>query len=581
MNKLQTLDYAAIALYMVMMSGIGIFLGRFVKNINDYFKGGSGVSWVAGGISNFMTKFSTFIFVAYAGIAYQDGLVAVTVIWSTVFPSLIAIGFFAKRWKRAGIMSPVEFLETRYNAPIRQLFSWSGVVFKLLDDMIKLYAIGLFITAASGLPFETAVIGCGIVVTIYTVVGGFWAVIVTDVVQFVILFFATLILVPLAYNAAGGLEHMRAVIPQNMTWFNGKKGIPIWLITYYVLLIIRYLGNWTFIQRFYSAKTETDGQKLAGLSAFFFFIFPIIFLFPPLAARVILPNLANPEMAYVSLCVELLPSGIMGLMMAAMFAATMSVLSAEYNVTASVLTRDIYQRVFRPNASGRESLLVGRLMTLLVGGIVTVGALYVAGFGGAFEANKLLAGIFAVPMIVPVIVGILMARPQPWGALVTLFGGVTLGFLMHVFFVKDDYFNLAGPTTIEEIRWAIATLVEIIFCFAVFILSGYVKSKDLAYNARVAAFFHKLTVPFVPDQENKNDGAFAEAIKLMYGIAFGLTGLMFVVMGFPSRSLLSGQLAVGAGVLCLTLATVLWFRARKTVKTVVEPNQPTVTITHE
>jgi Na+/proline symporter len=275
MNKLQTLDYVAIVLYMVMMSGIGIFLGQFVKNINDYFKGGNGVSWIAGGISNFMTKFSTFIFVAYAGIAYSDGLVAITVIWSTVFPSLIAIGLFAKRWKRAGIMSPVEFLETRYNAPIRQIFSWSGVVFKLLDDMIKLYSIGLFITAASGIPFETAVIGCGIVVTLYTVVGGFWAVIVTDVVQFVILFFATLILVPLAYNAAGGIENMQAVIPQNMTWFNGKKGMPFWLMTYYILLIIRYLGNWTFIQRFYSAKTETDGQKLAGLSALFFFIFPI------------------------------------------------------------------------------------------------------------------------------------------------------------------------------------------------------------------------------------------------------------------------------------------------------------------
>jgi solute:Na+ symporter, SSS family len=563
MNKLQTLDYVAIVLYMVMMSGIGIFLGRFVKNINDYFKGGNGVSWITGGISNFMTKFSTFIFVAYAGIAYSDGLIAITVIWSTVFPSLIAIGYFAKRWKRAGIMSPVEFLETRFNAPIRQLFSWSGVVFKLLDDMIKLYSIGLFITAASGISFETAVIGCGIVVTLYTVVGGFWAVIVTDVVQFVILFFATLILVPLAYNAAGGIENMQAVMPQNMTWFNGKKGIPLWLITYYILLIIRYLGNWTFIQRFYSAKTEVDGQKLAGLSALFFFIFPIIFLFPPLAARVILPNLENPEMAYVALCVKLLPSGIMGLMMAAMFAATMSVLSAEFNVTASVLTRDIYQRVFRPNASGKESLLVGRLLTLMVGCIVTIGALFVAGFGGAFEANKLLAGIFAVPMIVPVIVGVILAKPQPWGALATLFGGIVLGFLMHFFFVENDVFNLAGAETIKEIRWAIATLVEIIFCFAIFIISGRFESKDAAYNQRVSAFFHKLTVPFVPAKESGDDGGFADAIKLMYGVAFALTGTMFIIMGFPSKALLSGQLALGSGLLCLCVGAFLYFKSSK------------------
>ncbi len=548
MKQLHTLDYLAIFLYMIIMSGIGIFMGRFVKNINDYFKGGNGVSWIAGGISNFMTKFSTVIFVAYAGIAYKDGLVAITVLWSTVFPSLVAVAFFAKRWKRAGIISPVEFLETRFNASIRQIFSWSGVVFKLLDDMIKLYAIGLFVTAASGISFETAVIGCGVVVTLYTVIGGFWAVIVTDVVQFVILFIATLILVPLSYQAAGGLENMRAVIPQNMTWTNGEKGMPWFLVAYYVLIIIRYSGNWTFIQRFYSAKSEEDGQKLGLFSALLFFIFPVIFLFPPIAARVIIPDLDNPEMAYVSLCLKLLPEGIMGLMMAAMFSATMSVLSAEYNVTASVLTRDIYQRVFRPNASGKEALLVGRLMTLGVGTVVTVGALFVGGFGGAFEANKLLGGIFAVPMIVPVIFGIIYRKPQPWGALATLFVGTFVGFALNA--------N-------KDIRWEFATLIEIAVCILIFFISGLLPSKNENYNQKVAAFFKKLTIPFVAQPESQGNDAFANAIKLMYGIAFGLTGLMFIIMGMPSRATISGQLALLSGGLCVFVAAFLYFKKSK------------------
>ncbi|WP_273211879.1 sodium:solute symporter family protein [Runella zeae] len=548
MKQLHTLDYLAIFLYMIIMSGIGIFMGRFVKNINDYFKGGNGVSWIAGGISNFMTKFSTVIFVAYAGIAYKDGLVAITVLWSTVFPSLVAVAFFAKRWKRAGIISPVEFLETRFNASIRQIFSWSGVVFKLLDDMIKLYAIGLFVTAASGISFETAVIGCGVVVTLYTVIGGFWAVIVTDVVQFVILFIATLILVPLSYQAAGGLENMRAVIPQNMTWTNGEKGMPWFLVAYYVLIIIRYSGNWTFIQRFYSAKSEEDGQKLGLFSALLFFIFPVIFLFPPIAARVIIPDLDNPEMAYVSLCLKLLPEGIMGLMMAAMFSATMSVLSAEYNVTASVLTRDIYQRVFRPNATGKEALLVGRLMTLGVGTVVTVGALFVGGFGGAFEANKLLGGIFAVPMIVPVIFGIIYRKPQPWGALATLFVGTFVGFALNA--------N-------KDIRWEFATLIEIAVCILIFFISGLLPSKNENYNQKVAAFFKKLTIPFVPQSESQGNDAFANAIKLMYGIAFGLTGLMFIIMGMPSRATISGQLALLSGGLCVFVAAFLYFKKSK------------------
>ncbi len=101
MNRLQQLDYITIIIYMVMMAGIGVFLGKYIKNISDYFKGGSAVSWIAGGISNFMTKFSTFVFVAYAGIAYSDGLVSITLMWSTILPSLLAVAVYAKLWKRA------------------------------------------------------------------------------------------------------------------------------------------------------------------------------------------------------------------------------------------------------------------------------------------------------------------------------------------------------------------------------------------------------------------------------------------------------------------------------------------------
>lgn len=546
MNKLQTLDYITIIIYMAMMSGIGIFLGKYIRNISDYFKGGSGVSWVAGGISNFMTKFSTFLFVAYAGIAYSDGLIAMTLIWCTVLPSLIAVFVYAKRWKRAGIISPVEFLETRYNAPIRQIFSWSGVLLKLLDDMIKLYAIGIFVTAASGIPFDSAVIFCGLVVAIYTVIGGFWAVIVTDVVQFVILFFSTLILVPLAYNAAGGWSNMETVIPQNMNWFNGPKGVPFFLVVYYATIVIKYLGNWTFIQRFYSAKTEEDGKKIGWFSAVLFLIFPVIFLFPPVAARVIIPDLGNPEMAYVALCLKLLPAGIMGLMIAAMFAATMSVLSAEYNVTASVLTRDIYQRLFRKNATPKETLWVARAMTMGVGVIVTVGALYVGKFGGAFKVNQYLSGIFSIPMIIPVIMGVIFWRPQPWGAIASLVVGIAVGAILN-----------ATP----GVSWELATMVEVVVCIAVFMGSGLFLSKDSKYNEKVAAFFKKLATP-APKGDEAGQTVIS-GLMMLYAFAFVVTGLMFIAMGIPSAAVMSGKLAIGSGIICLIGAGVFYSKRTK------------------
>lgn len=238
----------------------------------------------------------------------------------------------------------------------------------------------------------------------------------------------------------------------------------------------------------------------------------------------------------------------MGLMMAAMFSATMSVLSAEFNVTVSVLTRDIYQRVFRPNATGKELLFMGRLLTLIVGAIVTVGALFVAGFGGAFEANKLLGGLFAVPMIIPVIFGILLRKPQPWGALATLIIGTSMGFLLNA--------N-------KSISWEVATLTEMAVCIVIFIGSGLFPSKDEVYNEKVKAFFHKLTIPFIPDAETKENDKFMQAIKMMYGIAFGLTGLMFIIMGIPSIASISGKLAMSSGFLCLCVTAFLYFKKDK------------------
>ena len=550
MNKLQSLDYIIIITYMVLMAGIGIFLGKYIKNIGDYFKGGSGVSWIAGGISNFMTKFSTFVFVAYAGIAYSDGLVAVTLMWSTILPSLLAVFIYAKIWKRAGIISPVEFLETRFNGSIRQIFSWSGVFLKLLDDMIKLYSIGIFVTAASGIPFHTAVLFCGLVVAVYTVVGGFLAVVVTDVVQFVILFLATFILLPLAYHAAGGFSNMQKAIPDNMSFFNGHRGTVSFLTVYYITIIIKYLGNWTFIQRFYSARTENDGKKIGWLTAALFLVFPVIFLFPSVAARVIIPDLQNPEMAYVSLCLKLLPAGIMGLMIAAMFASTMSVLSAEFNVTASVLTRDIYQRLFRKNAQPKETLWVARIMTLGVGLIVSLGALYVDKLGGAFQVNQYLAGIFSIPMIIPVIMGVLFWRPQPWGAVASMVVGIGAGAILNA--------N-------KSINWQTATFIEVTICIAIFLGSGFFLSRDTAYINKVAAFFKKLATPSPASNEPGHD--IVSGLMLLYALAFVVTGSLFIVTSIPSLTTQSGKLAMGCGIACVIAATVFYSKRKKQVKT--------------
>ena len=428
--------------------------------------------------------------------------------------------------------------------------------------MVRLYALGLFLKAATGMSLQSSILICGIIVAVYTIAGGLWAVVITDVVQFVILIVATLILVPLTIKAAGGFQGLYNQIPGHFNWTNGSKGMPLYIMVYYVMILIKYSGNWTFIQRFYSVRDEKAGKKQALLSAALFFVFPIIFLFPSIAARAIIPNLENPEMAYVSISLKLLPQGIMGLMVAAMFAATMSVLSGEYNVTAGVLTKDIYQRVFKKNAPDTELLWVGRLMTLFLGAMITAGALFVGGFGGAFEANKLFTGLFAIPMTIPLILGIVLKKPQPYGALATVVVGIITGIVLN-----------AQP----QISWELGTLIEIIICISVFLASGLFKNTNPVYLTNVNALFKKLATPLTEAQKPVENWGFQKAMNKLYAVALCVTGLLFIIMSIPSIENTSGISSFTAGAICLVLAAVMWFLNRTPVnvneKLIIKPNK--------
>jgi SSS family transporter len=548
MEKLQQLDYYAFILYMLLMAGVGGFFGWFVKDIKQYFKGGNTIPWVIGAISNYMGLFSSFVFVAHAGIAYQYGLFGVIILWSTVFPCLIAARYLGKRWRRSGIITPVEYLETRFNSGVRQTFSWIGLVIRFLDNMVRLYAIGIFITTATSFSFYESILISGFVITAFTIVGGVWAVVVMDTLQFVILIFASLILVPLSLEAAGGLSNLMNAHPAHFNLFNGPDATPLWILVYYVLISLKYNANWVFIQRFYSVKDEKSSSKLGYFTAALFFVFPIFFLLPAIAAQEILPDLSNPEMAYVGVAVKLLPTGLMGLMLAAIFSATMSSLNSEFNVMSGVLTNDIYKRLFNPNASDMHYIWVARLNIILVGIVATIGALFVGQLGGAFEANKLLTGIFSIPLAIPLIFGIIFKKPRPLGAIATVIVGIGLGLVLN---------SIAG------LSWEMATLIEIVVCFLIFFGSGIFVSKSLEYKTRVEEFFKQLNTPLRKDEIPEISEQFQNMLFMVFIIALAISGLLIFGMAMFSVGTLGSTIAIYGAIFLMLLAAILFFYYKK------------------
>ena len=557
MNEVQTIDYLVFGIYLALMAGVGGFFGWFVKDISGYFKGGGVIPWPVAGISNYMSMFSTFVFVAYAGIAYEHGLVALTVIWCTVPPCVLAATVFAHRWRRAELTTPVEYLEVRFGRGARQFLSWTGLIMRVLDNIVRMYAIGLFLATVTPWDMNTTILVSGLIITFYTVIGGLWAVTVLDTIQFVVLLLSSLILLPLSVSAAGGFAGIAEAVPGHVGFLNGPKGAPFYLLAYYIMITFKYNANWAFIQRLYCVRDERSARRVAWLSGFLFLATPVLFVVPPLAARVVLPDLPDHEMAYVAISAKLLPAGLLGMMLAAMFSATMSSLNSEYNVMAGVITNDIYKRLLCPAAGGRHLLWAGRAFTVLIGLGITLGAMLVGGLGGAFEANKLFTGILAIPLAVPLLFGLLLRRPTSLSLVVAVLGGAALSLVLNFWGpIQErliDLSLLGGDTamgTLKSPSWEVATLITIAASVLLFCATGRLVRTTPARQAIVERFFQKLRTPIDSTQIPSVSPLVRHRLAMLFGGSFSVVGLLYVGVSLTSVTHFSGIVGVIAGGVC-------------------------------
>ncbi len=546
-GHLQFPDFAMLAGYFVLMLGIGLYFYRHMRVMKDYFTGRNAIPWWLSGVSFYMTSFSVAAFVFYPSLCYRYGWVGVTLLWVAVPATLFSVTFFAKRWRRARIDSPVEYIETRYSALLRQLFAWQGVPVKIVDDGIKLYATGKFIAICSGLPIGESILGAGGIMLVYTFLGGVWAVSVTDFIQFVVLTAGILVILPLSVMKAGGLHAVIAQSPEGFfrptnDEFGWSYVIPV--IALYALAWSSI--NWSLIQRYYCVPKERDAMKVGWLVIALYIVGPPLMFFPAIAGRQFIPALADAGDIYPTLCAQLLPAGMLGLAIAAMFAATMSTLSGDYNVCASVLTNDVYKRLIRPRATERELVFVGRAMTLLIG-VIGLAAAFVMARGKAENLFRIMVTLFGVataPVAIPMLLGLVSKRVTNGGAIAGFLCGVSVGLVL--FFLSRGMFAFTAsgiewnPEKDELLFRGFAVKTEILLfastsvvTLAAMALASVLSPFDAAARARVEAFFNRLATPIggLDEDADKSSGhaAMMSPFRIV-GICIAAIGLMMIAV---------------------------------------------------
>ena len=527
MKALNFYDYIVIVVYMVMMVGIGLYFFKYIKSSSDYFKAGNRLNWWIAALSAFMSSFSAYMFTGGAGVIYQEGLTGTVILAFTGLAISTGYFLFAGLWRRSRVTTILEFLDQRFNLTSHQVASWTYIPFNILYCAVALYSLAIFIASSLGLDIFSVIWICGLVIVAYTLFGGVWAVSVTDTVQFLVLLPVCLLLIPLSLAQIDSLGDFFSSMPEGYFSVPSQQHPWYWLAALLVILVHGQNTN-PIAQRYFSVCDEAEARKVSLMCSLLFIAGIMIWTIPPMVVRYLYPDLSqivslpNPhESAYVVIALHVLPHGLIGLMIAAIFAAAMSAIDSQYNVISGVVTKDIIQKLFRRDLDEKKLLRVGQLATLAIGMIVISLSLEMAKSGqGSFKTMMKLSSLTGTPLATPLLLGFIYRKAPGWSY---VFSFACSGFVaLLCAFSPPVSGYLAGLGSAME--FTLTTFAIFFAGLGAFFISPLVFKSSPAEKKRIGNFFAKLGTPVDVDTE------IAES-EIDNSKMARLVGLMSIILG--------------------------------------------------
>ncbi|WP_319268490.1 sodium:solute symporter family protein [uncultured Draconibacterium sp.] len=465
-------DLIVFLLYIVGNVGVSVYLGKKIKDSDDFFAAGRQSSWWLSGLSAFMTMFSAGTFVVWGGIAFKAGFVAVTISMCLGIAAMFVGYYLAGRWRRLGVSSAAEFITIRYGKWALNLYTWFNILYRLLGMAVALYSLAVvlqailpesvnafFINFIGISAVNAIIIFCGVIIVAYAIFGGLWAVLLTDVLQFVILMVAVIAVIPLGFMKMGGVSTFLEEAPDNFFRPVTQEFTWVFMAAWIVIHMFKIGGEWAFVQRFICVPKTKDARKATYLFGVLYLISPLIWMLPPMMYRIV-DSSANFEQAYVLACKYALPDGLLGLMIASMFAATVSMIDSELNVFAGVLTKDFYKQMWK-NATEKSQIFVGRVLTLLLGALVTWLAIMVPAMGGAEDIILSITALVAGLTVLPVIWGMFSKKITQQGIFAAiLISSAIIVAIKYGLLTSDGWFISDSPNTLQAWILSYARTIE-------------------------------------------------------------------------------------------------------------------------
>jgi len=585
-------DYIVIGFYLAFMLFLGPVYKGFSKTASDYFRCGGGMLWWVVGSSTFMTTFSAWTFTGGAAKAYETGTFFLLLFLCNFVGLWFTFFFVAARFRQMRIITAIEGVRKRYGNVNEQVFTWLPVPFNIIMGGFALYTISVFIFSVFDINMTVLIIALGVTVTLMTLIGGAWAATAGDFVQMLVVLTITLLMAFLTIrhpDIGGATELVRKLPAHHFDWTIFDRP---WVILFFALtLMINQLvqNNSMFFgaAKYVFVKNGIDAKKATLISIVGFLFLSPIWMVPAVGATIVHPDLAseypklnNPNnAAYVAMAITLLPKGLLGLLVCAIFAASITSMNSLINVAAGTFVRNFYIRIVDKDASEARQIFVGRIFIFIYGLLWILMALIFKNFKSLklFDLLLLLAASIQIPITVPLFLGIFVKRTPAWSGWSTMVVGFTVSIVLRIMFKiipPAEFFNsLFSPAVAfnnqEVADMNIAFTTAVLFFVTVswfFMTKLFYKKQDKDYVKQVDDFFEEMNTPIDMEVEH---GPTYDNDSRQYGVLGNLCliyGSFVLLLTVIPNSLPARFCILACGLLIVITGSILKFKSARLKK---------------
>ncbi|MFI3209334.1 MAG: hypothetical protein R3Y40_09395, partial [Eubacteriales bacterium] len=445
-------DIAVILVYFLFLIAIGWIFRTFSNSTSDYFKGGGKMLWWMVGATAFMTQFSAWTFTGAAGKGFTDGFAVTAIFFGNAVGYFGNYLFFAAKSRQMRVTTPIDGIRVRFGKVNEQVFTLASVPINIIQAGIWLNGLAVFAAAVFNVEMNITIIVTGAIVVLMSVSGGAWAVVASDFLQMVIIMAVSVAATVVAIVKAGGLDVIfEQGLPEKIV--TGSDYNYMWLFWAWVLCSFakQFISTNNMIgsYRYICAKDTKNARKASLLACALMFVGPLLWFVPSWFMAAFNADTATwgldvlgssiTDATYYVFVRDYMPIGMVGLMMSAMFAATMSSMDSALNKNSAIFVRSVYSVFINKDTEDAKLLKIGKAMTWVFGIIIIAVGIFINSLESIslFNATVMVSSLLAMPMMIPAILGFFVKKTPDWAAWGTLLVGVAVSYFIAMVMTSD------------------------------------------------------------------------------------------------------------------------------------------------